>query len=335
MPSDDFWPDGLRADLESLRDADARVLAMALPFPRIPPASALLRRAGYTATGYLPEAAHRLLTTTAKLMRRARTSSSGGRQPRRPLARLRRHVRPWAGRRAALLLTHDIDTLDCAAAVKRVLQAEAERELTSVVNVLTHGPYFVTAAWLEELRGRGAEIGLHGSTHDYAIGSRRDRTIEEHLRRALDALGDLRPMFYRAPAFAISPRLARHIAAAGFRCDSSRTVYHPGFSSTRSLLPFRPLAGAQDFWELPVAVEDSLLFREWRMSENEAVAYCGEVLDRTVESGGVFVLDTHPGILARYPGFYPRVLDQSLEHGDVWIASGADLLGRITQLCAA
>ena len=329
------WPPAFSSHLCVLSDPELVELEHALAFPDMSASSFALRRAGHAVTGIVPDTVHKILTSTAKLLRRLFSADVGYRDPDAPLAQIAPGKRLWSGRRATVVLTHDLDTPECVTGLNAILSAEAERGLRSVVHVLTGGKYPIKSGWLQELVQRGVEIGLHGLTHDYAIGGRRPEVIRSHLLRAIDALEPIRPHFYRAPAFAVSSRLASEVASLGFRCDSSRTVYHPSYRSSRVLLPFRPLAPGSNLCELPVAIEDSWLFRDWQLDERAAASYCDKVLERALQSGGVVVVDTHPSILAKFPTFYPALLDRWLAQSDVWIAPPNALLDCFEALCVA
>lgn len=327
------WAPALRSGLVALPDAEQSALRAGLVFPQLSPAAIFARSLGHALSGVLPAPAHRALTSGVKLLRRAATGRSGEREPVLPLGRLAPQIRPWRGRRAAVLFTHDLDTPECVAGLEAVLREEERRGIHPVVFVLT-ARYTLDPAWIREQVARGVEIGLHGLTHDYAIGGRSAEAIRDHLNRALESLPQ-RPAFYRAPAFAVSARLARELVAQGFRCDSSRTVYHPRYPSTCTMLPFRACASDGTLiHELPVALEDSWLFRDWRLDAEAAVDYAERVLERAIESGGVVVVDTHPSILGRHERFYPALLDRFVRRDEVWLATGPQLLEELDRLCA-
>ena len=88
--------------------------------------------------------------------------------------------------------------------------------------------------------------------------------------------------------------------------------------------------------ELPLSLEDSWLFRDWRLSVPDGLAYAGRVLDRAIEEGGLVVIDTHPSILADHPGFHEGFLDLvTARSGDVWCPSPFDLAAFLEPACAA
>jgi hypothetical protein len=329
----DVWPEPIRPHVMAPCGAGTAELQAALAFRSLPARSVLARRAGHALAAVLPSRAHQRLTGAVKVSRQL-IRPRVARAPSEPWAALRPDRRPWNGRRAAVLLTHDLDTPDCVAALDGVLAAEAQRGLTSVVLVLTGAGYPTSREWFRSLEQRCGAVGLHGVTHDYAIGGRSSAQIRDHLRRGLAALDPVRPRFYRAPAFAVSARLAAELAALGVQCDSSRTVYHPGYPSARVLLPFHPPGVGSDLLELPVALEDAWLFREWRLDEHAAATYSDAVLALAIRTGGLVVVDTHPSILARFPAFYPALLDRWLANDDVWFATPDGLLETLGRPCA-
>lgn len=327
------WPRALEGLAVSSLDEGA---SGPLAFPLMSGATTLVRALGHVANERMPLAARAFLTTGAKRFRRAAYGAKIRTEPEQTEARLQPGARPWGGKRAAVLLTHDIDTPRCLRELDSALLAEEKRGFRSIVLPLTGVDYKVDAAWAEGLRRRGHEIGLHGLTHDYALGGRSMAAIERHLDEALAAFSNVKPRFYRAPAFCITENLGRALVKRGFRFDLSRTQGHPRYPSTRTRLPFFPPGFEADLLELPLSLEDSWLFRDWRLSVPDGLAYAGRVLGRAIEEGGLVVIDTHPSILADHSGFHEGFLDLvTARSGEVWCPSPFDLAAFLEPACAA
>lgn len=327
------WPRPLEGLVESSLDASAQG---PLAFPRMSAASTAVRALSHAAGEWLPPGGLSLLTTGAKRLRRLAFGARIRTGPEAGAARLRPGARPWNGKRAAVLLTHDLDTPRCLSELPAVLASEESRGHRSVVLPLTGAAYRIDAAFVAGLRGRGHEIGLHGLTHDYALGGRSMPAIERHLDEALPAFGPVRPRFYRAPAFCISARLGAALVKRGFRFDLSRTQGHPRYPSTQTLVPFHPPGFGPDLLELPLSLEDSWLFRDWRLSVPQALSYAARVLERAIEEGGLVVIDTHPSILADHPGFHQGFLDAVAENSaDLWTPRPLELAAFLDPSCAA
>lgn len=212
----------------------------------------------------------------------------------------------WSGRRAAVCLTHDLDSGVDLQRVDALLDLERARGLRSTINVLTGWSYRIDPARLGAWLGEGFEVGLHGHEHDLALGYRTARAIRDELRRALAALpGPVRG--FRAPALAASERLLAVVDELGFAWDSSLSAFDPSGRGVGTCFPYR--YPGLELVEVPLTVQDSALFRDAGLSEESALRVTRRLLDRVVEAHGVFVLNTHPSITGERRRYYAGVLD--------------------------
>jgi peptidoglycan/xylan/chitin deacetylase (PgdA/CDA1 family) len=109
----------------------------------------------------------------------------------------------WPERhRAALVLTHDVESGDGLRLALELADLEEERGLRSSFNIVA-GDYRLDEGVLRELRRRGFEIGLHGLHHDRSLFSSR-----AEFERQLPALAEA----------------ASHLGAEGFRSPSTYRV---------------------------------------------------------------------------------------------------------------
>lgn len=105
----------------------------------------------------------------------------------------------WPGRhRAALILTHDVESAAGLRNAVRIADLEEERGLRSSFNVVADD-YPLDWGVIDELAARGFELGLHGVHHDRSMFS--SRTVfdaqQPPLRKMADRLG---AQGFRSPA---------------------------------------------------------------------------------------------------------------------------------------
>ena len=104
----------------------------------------------------------------------------------------------WPGQfRAAVILTHDVESDDGIRLVLELADLEEELGFRSAFNF--GGWYRVDEGLLRELRGRGFEIGLHGLTHDRALFASR-AAFEERLPPLRELAERFGAVGFRSPA---------------------------------------------------------------------------------------------------------------------------------------
>jgi len=205
----------------------------------------------------------------------------------------------------AVCLTHDVDSVDCYETISNLARLEQKYSIPSVYNFLTEWDYAYRPEIARSLESDGFEIGLHGFTHDIAIGYRSQKSIRLHLEKALDQLGV--PVYgYRAPAFAITENLIKVLDGMGIKYDSSVHMWHPMYPSLGLAFPYQ--YPASRIMEFPIAIEDDMLFSDFKLNENQAINYIEKTLDAIVGVGGIFVINIHPYRIKTQPGFIESVL---------------------------
>jgi hypothetical protein len=200
-----------------------------------------------------------------------------------------RHFWP-GGRRFAFVLTHDIETAEGQAYVRAVADLDESFGFRSSFNFVPER-YPLDLELVEDLRGRGFEIGVHGLKHDgklfnsHAEFMRRAERINEYLRD-LDAVGFRSPLMMRHPEW----------------LQALEVEYDLSFFDTD---PFQPMpGGVMSIWpffigrfvELPYTLAQdcvlTMVLREvtprlWLEKVDFVENYCGMVL-----------LNTHPDYLS-------------------------------------
>jgi hypothetical protein len=193
------------------------------------------------------------------------------------------------GRKFAFVLTHDVETADGQAFVRRVADLESDFGFRSSFNFVAER-YRLDCALIDSLRARGFEIGVHGLKHDGRLFSshrefmRRATRINEHLKD-LGAVGFRAPLTHRQPEWMQALEIEYDLSF--FDTDP----YEPIPGGTMSIWPFE----IGRFIELPYTlVQDYTL-----------TAVLGETTPRIwlekvdfIESfSGLALLNSHPDYL--------------------------------------
>ncbi|HEV2059278.1 MAG TPA: hypothetical protein VGR11_07965 [Solirubrobacteraceae bacterium] len=105
----------------------------------------------------------------------------------------------WPERsRAALILTHDVESADGLRGAVRVADAEEQRGLRSSFNIVAQW-YAIDWGIVSELRARGFEIGVHGIFHDRSLFSSREQ-FEAQQPALREAVRNFGASGFRSPA---------------------------------------------------------------------------------------------------------------------------------------
>jgi peptidoglycan/xylan/chitin deacetylase (PgdA/CDA1 family) len=218
------------------------------------------------------------------------------------------------GARAALALTHDVESAPGLRNALRIADMEAARGLRSSFNVVKSW-YEVDHGVLRELAARGFEIGVHGVWHDRSLFSTRAEfeSQQELLGEAADAFG---AVGFRSPA---TYRVTDWLAELPFEYDCSVPLsdpYEPQPGGCCSPWPY--FIG--DTVELPwTLTQDHTLFTLLRRRDIEL--WLGQV-ERLRDAAGLIQALTHPdpGYLGepRNARRYEAFLDRMAEQEDLW-----------------
>lgn len=230
----------------------------------------------------------------------------------------------WGGKRGVICLSHDIDNQKDYKYIKETYQLNKKYGVVSSFNFLTDWGYEIEKKLLEEFSDNGFEIGLHGYTHDIAIGIRSEDRLRRELSMALKKL-DFPVKGYRAPAFAISRRLLKILKEFGIKYDSSmKTISCYSSQSAEVFYPYR--YPGVDIWEVPLTIQDDRVFRDLHLSNEEAVGVIKELASRIVRIGGVCVINNHPGLIQKKIHYYQELLEWISSLKDVWVVTMGKLV---------
>ena len=277
--------------------------------PREPRAPVrLLRRFAGTTLPYVPHAVRRTATGTAKRIRQTFRSTEAPRIADLPVVALARRLgtAPGPGR---VEISHDVDWPSCYAFVPELAALERSRGVRSTFLFLARDGYTVDKGLVRDLAGQGFGIGVHGWTHDVAIGFRDPVSVKDGLSRAREALG-VEAKIYRAPGLGASTRLFSVLEELGFEIDGSLTV-----RATGTVFPYE--VPGRRLREHPLALQDDQLFRDRRLEDAAALEVAEEFLGQVLAQGGSFVFNAHPTLVKEHLSFYEALLDRAKARGPI------------------
>jgi hypothetical protein len=234
---------------------------------------------------------------------------------------------PYAGRRAAVLLTHDIDSRGELQLIDSVRALEAERGLVSSFGFVPR------ESWPDERRARaivdaGGEVYWHDIGHD----ARLPYLGIDGIRRAFDEVARGSPWAtrimraFRAGQLLVSADLIA-VVAERFAIDMSipdteRGGPYGGVHGCGTVRPFR----WRGLLELPATMpQDAFVRHVYRMTPPEIDALWAAKLDHIRAVGGCAVLSVHPRwIIDRdlaLLGCYTRLLDRIAADDDLFVTT--------------
>lgn len=219
-----------------------------------------------------------------------------------------------AGHRAALVLTHDVETAEGQAHVRAVADLETRYGFHSSFNFVPER-YSLDGALQRELRDRGFEVGVHGLTHDGKLFRshgefvRRARHINRYLHE-WGAVGFRAPLTHREPEWMQVLEIEYDLSF--FDSDP----YEPIPGGTMSLWPF--MLG--HFVELPYTLVQDYTLTEV-LGETTPRLWLDK-LDFLDRYRGMALLNTHPDYLLNAVTWrvYGDFLQAVSERGGYWHA---------------
>lgn len=239
--------------------------------------------------------------------------------------RARVPFRGWSGKKWVICLTHDVDTPQCYEFISSLTDMEKGYGVKSAFYFLTEGEYTLDAGFLSSLEQDGFETALHGATHDIALAYRSDNEMVDTILGALER-GGFGHCGFRSPSLSISSRLLETLRRCKMSYDSSVPLDHRGWGSC-----FPYMFPEAQLWELPICLQDDVLFRELNLSEDQALAFSKRLIEDVRKVGGVGVLSFHPVLMKEKSGFYEKLLSYLKEQKDLWIAKPHEIVNLMEQ----
>jgi peptidoglycan/xylan/chitin deacetylase (PgdA/CDA1 family) len=234
----------------------------------------------------------------------------------------------WNGNKACVCLCHDVDSKECYDFIPKLVDLEKHFKVRSTYNFLTNWEYKVEHSLLKELSDNNFEVGLHGWTHDIALGCRDRKRIKNELSRALDVLG-MPVKGFRAPAFSITKSLLEVLSELGIKYDSSMKTLSCYGQGVETPYPYR--FPNIDIWEIPLTIQDDRIFRDLHLSCEEGLGVIKELTSRTIQVNGVTVINTHPRLVKHKFSFYKDLLDWLVRQPEIFICPMNEVIGLMGQ----
>ncbi|QDS87889.1 hypothetical protein EC9_20720 [Rosistilla ulvae] len=231
-----------------------------------------------------------------------------------------RTLHPWPdGFRVGTVLTHDVETRVGAKLAPALASLEEEYGFRSAWNFVPY-KYKIDAGLLDDLRGRGHEIGVHGYNHDGRL-FESQRTFEWRKQRINQAIEDFQSTGFRAPM------VHRNLDwLQGLNVDYDASCF--------DVDPFQAMPGgigspwpfiAGKFVELPYTLpqDHTLLIA---LGENSPQVWIDK-MQHLREIAGMAMLITHPDYLdtAARLNVYRQFLEYLREQTDLWHALPRDV----------
>lgn len=289
----------------------------------------LMRKMGYRLLSRIPEKLKYFITDWVKILlnvRRLPVEEISDCIFIKTYLDLKKKINPpnslFDGRRGAVCISHDVDSIECYNFVEEVVRLNNQHKIKSTFNFLTHWGYKVDRSLLRNMEKDGFEVGLHGYTHDIALGYRGKRKIRKHIKKAMDELG-LPVKGFRAPAFAVSRDLLEVLQELGFKYDGSLKV-RAIYGGVETCYPYK--YPGIDIWEVPLTTQDDRLFRDQYLTCEEGLGIAKELTERIIGVNGAMVINTHPRLLKMRLRFYTEFLSWLSKKEGIWICTMGELV---------
>lgn len=209
------------------------------------------------------------------------------------------------------ILTHDVDWLSCWNNLEKVLSWEEGLGLYSCVNFLTRGPYKYDVGFVRDrVVAAGHEVGLHGQWHDPALAYRKAKVIRKILEESISDLG-IAPVLFRAPSLSSSPDLMIVLSELDIPADSSLPAWSPFYQACRWPAPY--IYPGSELVEIPLVLQDDFLFREAKMTDEEALDFSLNLFNYLQRIGGCLTINVHPGIIIDHERFFKNFIENVVD----------------------
>lgn len=229
---------------------------------------------------------------------------------------------PWLyGKKIALTLTHDIESLEGQKIIPAVCQVEESLNLRSCCFFSTH-TFPLDHGLVKTLKDAGHEIGSHEAYHDMQIAFLPEKERQDRLQKSFSVLEEYGVKGFRSPGLVRTENLMEDVAKI-FKYDSScpDTEWVPFMRRPGGCVSVFPF-----FYKkmpiLPVTLPQDIILFLHGFSHKEMIDLWKDKINWLREVGGVAVILTHPEKhLGGNPVFlkhYRHLLEEILSFEDVW-----------------
>ncbi|MCZ2147217.1 MAG: glycosyltransferase [Bryobacterales bacterium] len=197
-----------------------------------------------------------------------------------------------AGKRFALILTHDVERTKGLQRVERLKDLERKHGFRSSFNFVPEGEYRVPDAMRQALEQAGFEVGVHGLKHDGRLYWSK-RTFHARAVRIREYIRRWGASGFRSPLMQHNLAWLHELGAEYDGSTFDADPFEPEPDGVRTIFPFW-VAGphGSGYVELPYTlVQDFTLFVVLR---EQNIAIWKRKLDWIAEHGGMALLNTHP-----------------------------------------
>jgi hypothetical protein len=216
------------------------------------------------------------------------------------------------GKRFALVLSHDVDTLKGYNNVLQLAELEERMGFRSCFNFVPERYGRISLELLDELRRRGFDIAVHGLRHDGKLFFSK-RTFNRHAQRINEYLKEWNSKGFTSPSMHHNlewlASLNINYSISTFDTDP----FEPQPDGVGTIFPFwvRNSSLSHGFVEMPYTLpQDSTLFI---ILKEKTINTWERKLDWVVQHGGMALLNTHPDYMA-FNGDKPGELEYPVEH---------------------
>ena len=221
--------------------------------------------------------------------------------------------------KAAVVLTHDVDTQEGFDNIPKILMLEEEHGFKSSWNIVPY-KYRIDQGIIDLIKDSGHEIGIHGYNHDGKL-FYSEKIFDERVPFINEAIEKYGASGFRAP---MVHRNLKWLQKLNIKYDAScfdYDPYQPFPGGTGSIWPFR----AGKFIELPYTLpQDHDLF--YMMKKND-IGIWKKKTDWLIENNGMIMLITHPDYLTEiYSKYYTEFLKYLKTKDNLWFVLPKDLV---------
>ena len=203
---------------------------------------------------------------------------------------------PWEewpeNKRFALVLTHDVESVDGLSKCLQLMKMEKEMGFRSSFNFVAK-KYTTPDTLRDELISNGFEVGVHGLLHDGKLYNskhifrKRAKEINQCLKK-WNAVG------FRSPSMHHNLEWIHQLNILYDASTFDTDPFEPDHSGMRTIFPFwvPDMTGSGGYAELPYTLpQDSTLFLGLKEKD---ITIWKQKLDWVVQHGGMVLVNTHP-----------------------------------------
>lgn len=234
-----------------------------------------------------------------------------------------------AGKKFALVLTHDVETAKGQDKCHKLIQLEKELGFRSSFNFVPKR-YNVSSELRSYLTDNGFEVGVHGLYHDGKYYTSRKK-FQERAIKINQFIKDWKSVGFRSPSMICNLEWLHDLNIEYDSSTFDTDPFEPQPAGVGSIFPFcisNNSSNSQGYVELPYTLpQDFTLFT---IMGNKNINIWKEKLDWLAEHGGMVLINTHPDYMSfngsecgleEYPSaYYQELLEyiKSRYDGEYW-----------------